>query len=436
MKNRFLLAIIILLIVLIYVLDELPQRKREEKKQLFNPSTMGELISIQTPAAYIKKEDGLFKTKDGHPVDPARMDHFFSILSSIRIKRILPSKEQSIDYRHFFPNPENRFIFTFDKERLVFLLGEKIKTNESFYMELKKNSDTTWLIAHDSSSMEGLYLKESNSSRKYDRLKSLLTLDNDFFRDRHILKDQDLSKLLNVLISNKRNRSFRLDFSPHGTHPSPYPSISLDSSSFVRFKMSLKNLQSRRIYSSYRKSLLKNRLSRIDLNTGDKKHILELFGHYGSLKGYFLMSGMNLYELDQKNTSIFFLNRQDFWNRRPLPISFGGKDEIFTMVFKDTQFKLKLPLRDDIQSLDGKEPSKKEFDNLFSLLIRKADYLSIMKDNHKYKKAFLLDFDDFSIHVILKNRELIVKRQDILYHYGVDEEIPFNKEDYFAGSLL
>ena len=199
-------AVIVLLIVSIYVLDELPQRKREEKKQLFNPRDLGELIHIQTPAIQIKKENGLFKTKDGHPVDPVKMDHFFSVLSSIRIKRILPSKEQLIDYRHFFPTPENRFIFTFEKERLVFVLGVKIKTDQSFYIELEKNGNTTWLIAHDPSPMEGVFLKESvsGSSRKYDRIKSLLTLDNNFFRDRHIFRDKDFSTLLNVLISNKR----------------------------------------------------------------------------------------------------------------------------------------------------------------------------------------------------------------------------------------
>ena len=236
----------------------------------------------------------------------------------------------------------------------------------------------------------------------------------------------------------KENRSFQLDFTPLGTRPPPYPPVTLAPSSFVRFKESLKNLQARKRHIPYRKTLLKNRLSKIVLKRGDKEHILELFGRYGSLNGYFLMFRMNLYELDQKNTSIFFLNRQDFWNRYPLPISFGSKDETFTMSFKDSQFKLKLSSKRDIQSLDGKNPSKKEFNNLFSLLSRQADYLSKIKEKRKYQKAFLLDFDDLSIHVILKNKALIVKKQDILYHYGIDEEISVNKEDYFphARSLL
>ena len=439
--------------------DELAKTKKDElalkKSQLFDLEKLGEIKSIETPGVKLLKRNGFFYTTNGALADSKKLDYFFDRLFQIRIKRILKAHElEGVDPKEYFPNPRDMIVFTFGNDKLSFLLGKKLHVDQSFYMKILKKGDAIQLIAHDPSLMEAPYLKKDNaiSPRKYLRIKALFFLNEKYFKNNHLFKEKDFEtfSLNRASITNIRNKSFNLDFSKKNSSPEIYPELSYLLSAFVKFEDSIKNLVANESYYSYVKTKLKEKLSTIILESSGKTYKLELFRRYGDFSGYFVTSSFDkvLYELEGKSAAIFFLNVQDFWNRRPLPFQFGKKDEIFEMSFsKRDRLKLKLPYRKEFQVLmdeKNKEilPIKKNFTELFSLLVRQADYVSQSKflNLEKVKSKIQLYFDGFAIHAILKNDELLLFNQvkKIIYHYRANDAVKLDIKDYFrnAGSLL
>ena len=459
MKNKILFFVLIIFCGAIYLFDELAQTRRDElsdkKSRLFDPEKLGEIRSIKTPGIKLTKKNGFFYTQNETLVDADKLDYFFDRLSQIRIKRILKKSElKEVNTKVLFPNLREMVTFTFQQEKLSFLLGKKLDVDQSFYMEVQRKTGNTQLIAYDPSFMDGPYLKkdEATSPRKYFRLKTLLSLDDKYFKDNHIFKKKYFKDIVfsKASVSNIRNRPFSLNFSTKTSTPETYPELPYLQNAFLNFQNSIKSLMANESYYSFTKKKLKEKLSTMILEASGKSHQLQLFRRYGKLSGYFVMTSFDkvLYEIDGKSASLFFLNVQDFWDRRPLPFQFGMKDELFEMSFDEgNRLKLKLPYRKGFHVLmDDKNekirPVKKNFISLFSLLIRQADHVSQsdILDLKKVKSKIQLYFDGFVIHAMLKNNELLLFNQvkKIIYHYRTDDSVKLNMEDYFynAGSLL
>ncbi|MCY4523723.1 MAG: hypothetical protein OXB84_03180, partial [Halobacteriovoraceae bacterium] len=397
MNNKVLFAVFVVFCAAIYFFDERAQIKKEKlrdsKNRLFNHERPGEIKYIETPMVKLVKKDEYYYTEKGEVVDTLKLSYFLERLSKIRIERILgPAEIENMDYKSFFPNDKDKFVFKFENGEISFLLGRKLQVSQSFYIKVRKEKEETFVIANDPSSMDTPYLKEeeATSPHKYLRLKSLLLLNDRYFKDFHLFKEKYFKNISfgRAFINNIRNRPFSVDFTNKSSDPKVYPNLHYNSDAFVKFQEFIGDMRGNKSFHPYLPGKLREKLASIKLHSGNKEYELKLFRRYGELSGYFVTTSFDkvLYELAGKETVVFFLNVQDFWDKRPLSEQFGMKEESFAMAFdKGPKFKLKLPFGKNFEvSWNGKKnnnkPVKKSFTKLFSMLIGHADYVSVDKN--------------------------------------------------------
>ena len=331
-KNAILLLFLASLMTFTYFFDERREERRrkqqEENSRLFvtlDKLKQEDILSIQTLKAKLSKKGGIFVTRDGHPVGPRKLEEFFLRLSSIRIKRILTSDEtaglKDLKREDFFPHPHDRFVFIFKERKVSFLLGKKLDVGQDFYVEVLDGDKKTWAIAYDSSAREDIFTKEEekNSPYKYLRFKSLLLLEDKFFKEFHLfpllLKGLTF-KIKMAKIHNKRNRPFELYFSPLAITPSPWPlaPLSISSRVFQKWKKDIENLKAREVYLAYDASKLQREFSTVILESVKGRKIsFVLYRRYGGRSGYFVEAHGALYELGQDEAAPFFFQCPGFF---------------------------------------------------------------------------------------------------------------------------
>lgn len=450
-RNLILTGILAGLLVFTYFFEEIGGKRRkeveEEENRLFNAKELGEMVSFETVKGKIYfKDQRVFTQKLNYPVSKKRLSKFFNILSSIKVKRYLNKEEIDQDnYSLFLPDKKRRMIFEFERGKINFVLGRKMQTDPSFYMEVTTNVGTNIVLAYDDSPLEGMYFKKNAhlNSEKFERLVKLFYLDEDYFWDRAIIKNMNphkmFEKIKSVEITNLRNRSFFVDFKKGVTTPKILKGLSPNIEYYQIFITALLSTQAKNIFHPARLKKLSKNIASIKLDLG-KKMELTLFRKYGDMSGFFVRTSMEntVFEVDQNMVRLFYSNVQDFWDRRILPAFFLKKEKSFKFKinFGEELF-LQMNNQDSFfitADNDSIKPKNSSFKEFFLFLSREADFVKALSPS-KRTKLFSFAFHDQLFHAIFNGGDLIIENetQKLEYHYYIGDLKKFKhkKSDYF-----
>ena len=332
-QNAILFLTFTALLLGAYLFEEIGGQKQtaeeEKRTNLFDMKKYGELKSFRSPEAEIKiLSDGTSITlKHNWPVDPVKLQKFFSILTGVRSKRILSSEELSqIDRKTMFPTDNALMTFTFEKGEVGFRIGKKLDTEQSFYLEVIQADVKTIVIAHDTGQVTTIYNQEESwrDDTKYKRFLTLFYLKDTWFYDMSVFSTKEkieIQKIVELDLDNYRNKKFKLLFNGKdggGTRPSPIVDIDVNTDSLDVYMNKVLNIKAEKIlFEADVKKLkeLKSTLTMI-LGQGERKEVT-LFGEFDGKEGYFLKTDRYVFKLSKAESSPFFENVQYFWNKSP-----------------------------------------------------------------------------------------------------------------------
>ena len=190
MRNIGLLGIAIFLGSLAYIYEELgeisKQKEKDRRGKFFTPEKWGKIVGLSTPKIKIaKKGTYYYDLKTNQKISESHLHSFLKEISTLRIQKSLQEGQiHSENRQEFFPDENQKIIFSFEKETASLLLGNKLNFAQSFYLEVTKGNKTRQIIAYDTKVAQGVY-KKNNAHRhslKYQRLKGLYELrPNDFY---------------------------------------------------------------------------------------------------------------------------------------------------------------------------------------------------------------------------------------------------------------
>jgi hypothetical protein len=439
-KNLILLFACIGLATLAYFVEERGEIDRKAKKEketrIFDMQKYGELKSFETKRAHLtfKKQQAFIK-KSNNPVDSKKMSFAFDILSKIRLVRILDNNEVTKkNRRFFFPTEDDYMIFQFSLRKVKYLIGKKIATQRSFYMEIKKDNQIYHVIAHNPSDVKVALAKEKTNQddTHYRELKSILGLGDPFFQDMHVFNKTQLAKTSEIFFQNKRNRPFRLNLENGYTIPTPPQNVKLNKKKSFDYLENLARVEAIKIYKTFHPSEYYNQLAHISfLDKDQKKWSMKLYSEYNEVKGYYLLLNEVLFEIDKKNINLFMVNSQDFWTKSfTLPayanakLQFANEEAVRIQIKDKNKF--------EVESTDSsKRISHKEFQKIYNFLKTEADFISESdKDAFRgeVRQLLRLEFEKLELSILKTRGEIIVhdKSNNLEYHYLTGDKIPFS----------
>jgi len=463
MKNFVLFCSFVLLAIFIYFFEEIGTQKQiageASRSTLISAEELGELKSFETPNVVIKIEQGQYKLVDGdrdYPADRKKIHKIFKLLGNIRGKRVLSvDLKKSKNRKEFFPDENQKFIFNFKNDKIIFILGKKLNFDQSFYLEVQQGKVIKYLVAHDIGANEGIYQEKDfhRNANKYLRLKSILFLKADFFYDKKVFNqirlNEKMGALKSIQFENFRNRPFQVSFDEHRTLPAAFSGVSYDLDSFANNKLWLNNFTGESLIFPYDRAKLKKLLSTLTITHEKKQATLKMYGLYGDQQGYFVTSSLEdyLFTVNENFARPFFYNVQDFWNKTALhKEKFSGLDnENFMMTFQakpvDQYFSLRVAKNSqfviELLKKNGKSPIHASFKELFAFLNLKADRISSERETKvvDFKSLYQLNLSDNIWDVLYKNGVLLLKNQKekFFLHYNVGYDIPIGTEmkDFF-----
>ncbi len=397
------------------------EEKKERENRFFRIEDKGELLSIKTPAVnLIRKEDKLYVEKTGYLVEKDKLNYFFEILSQLRAQKFLDRKnlEKHINESAFFSPTAPRMLFTFKEDVVEFTLGEKLQTAKSFYVKINEGNKEKWAIAHDISPNVGLYTKEEvdNGAFHYTRVKSLFYLDEKFFHDTRVFKNDIVVQ--NALI----DKTYSLDLIKQTTLPSPVD-LEIKKDSIRDYIKGLLKLRAQELVYPYYPDKLTKPMSSISLNDGTV--LLTLYHFYEGQEGHYLTinSDPALFILAPSAVPFFFTSIQDFWVKKVAK----QKIEKFKLVFNDKK-ELDLEIRQGkIESGEGEKIKRNEVLKLIQALNSEADFLT---EKQVKGKGFDIQLSNQKIKAIIKPDEVIFSEGNYNYHVRTDYQISSNLSDY------
>lgn len=339
MKNNIgLLIILISLLTLTYFVHERGEEKQRraylERHQLFNPERLGSIVSFSNVNATVLKREGTYYVRDlGLEVDEEKMNEAFALLVPIQAKRFLEDEElEQMNLDIAFPHEHYTLTFTFENGRVEYLIGEKLKFGQDFYLRLRwqegdREEVTQYLIATDTSPSEGIYSQETYhlSDRKYMRLLSLVFLEEDFFVSTRLIPDLKNTQVNSVSFDNRNNRAFRLALAPElGIEPTPLAGVEVDWELVSAWLEDVKRLNAEKYLANYKVEDLPRRLALITLSLQNGEDVeLKLYRDPHDPLKYVVQSShrKGLYRLQESASSLFLVGHQRFWDKVP---SFDG----------------------------------------------------------------------------------------------------------------
>ncbi len=441
-RNLFLFSLLVISLFFTYVFEELghvqKEKKEDEASRILDFKVLGKLKSFKTANAELVAGNGHFETVNpSYPVDVAKMDALFEILSKIKVRRILlPEESQKLKEEDFFPHKNLWFHFILEKGEVEVLLGKKLEIDSTFYIRMKRSDQpqAVWAIAYDDSPVEGIYSQEEDRTNlaKYQRLTSLLLLKSDFFWDGHPLKGRfDVNK---IVLTNTRNRPFEVNLLQKKTSPSILNGLVFSEEGAKEFLEGIFSLRAKKIFLDPGKQKLDGSLAKMVIGQNSNKElVLELFKRFGNQTGYFLKSSAepSVFEMGQEASRFFYANVQDFWQRTLI--------EFFTPSFSLQSGNQKFNLK---RSEDGRFFSDKEMKvneitltQLYNLLSRPADRLEeLEKEENPSSTSLVLHFASQTIYFYAQEAELIayIPTLKVKFHYFAGEmPISLKLMDYF-----
>lgn len=419
-----------------------------QKTEILSADKLGEMKAVKgVKIDLIKKDEKYYARENGLILSKARLDEFFKILGAIRVKTFLKDEDVAKVGRSFYiPDDMLSLNFTFEKGSIKFTLGKKLEFDQTFYMEVEKDGKRQVVIAEDQSADPGVYQNDKDYQRseaKYKRLQIIFMLTNVYFYDTRVFKDfyQD-EKAINfeeMTISTFRNKKFSVNFKQTSTNPPAPEGLGYFEENWISFHRVLSKLEGRTVYSPYESSALSDVLSQFEIKDREgRKIILTVFKRFGELNGYFMTSSLDnlLYVLKPEDARYFFVNVQDFWNKKIVP---QGKEYNLTLTFLDGKSEqVKIIDKELFKVETGKSVRSLEFKKLIDFLKTEGDHISEMteKPSEILKKNVLrVQFENKDLNVILVENDAILVdvNQKIKIHHYVGATIPFSikRGDYF-----
>lgn len=419
-----------------------------QKSEILNAEKLGDLKSVKgIKIDFVKKGDQYFARDNGLLLSKPRLDEFFKILSGVKVKSFLKDEDVSkVGKAFYIPDNSLSLTFTFDKGAISFTLGKKLEFDQTFYMEVEKDGKKQIVIAQDESPDPGVYQNDKDYQRseaKFKRLQIVFMLTNLYFYDTRVFKDmytdEQAINFDEITITTFRNKKFSVNFKTTSTNPPVPASLGYFEENWLSFHKVLSKLEGRTVYTPYEPSALSEILSQFEIKDRSGRNIiLSVYKKFGELNGYFMTSTLDklLYVLRPDDARYFFVNVQDFWNKKITPkekeynlaLTFlDGKTEQVRIVDKEL-FKVESPK--SVRSL--------EFKKLIDFLKVEGDHVSEMteKPSEILKKSVMrLNFDNRNLSVILEDNDAILVDVDLklkIHHY-VGATVPFSikRSDYF-----
>ncbi len=440
-KNLILLSILTALLTFTYWFEEIGGTKRltkeKQEKALFQNKNLGSLTEINFPKFGLILKNGKYFTKgQNYPGDKRKIDKIISVFSAMEVVSVIEKEKIRTPRKHFFPQEDLMFSFKFERGELIYRLGAKLEYSQDFYIEVIYGDQKNLLVVRDGSPQYGVYQEKSleRSSQKYDRLKFILALREKDLFDTHPFKNFQL-KLDKVLVENFRNKKFLINFSKRETEPHTFSGLSYKTGLFEEMATKLNGLYAINIHFGVKDSDLSLLQSTIYL-----PQKVQLFKKLKDREGYFLKveSDNDIYELSQKDSTLFFSNVQDFWNKEILKekdyhvattFIFRGRPNIPVKIKESRPF--------EVQSYDAPfNLNQDAFKKIFSLLLNSAERVSEVDPDLKGKKSiFDIKVNDLLFKILKVGNELLFvnEKENLVYIYdvGPGKPIDFAFEDYF-----
>lgn len=454
-KNVLLFLVLILLLVGTYIFEERgtinKKFETDRASQLLDTQKMGDLVSIKANTInLVKRGEFFYDPANNIVVSDLRLDEYFTILSSLRTIKSIPQEEiQKAGLNQFIPENAPSIEFGFDKGFLKFTLGAKVQFDQSFYMQVTKENREEVYLVQDISADPGAYQSEEDyrtSDVKYKRVLYLFYLTNKYFYDTQIFRGLDYKEdkinFDEMAISTFRNKKFLLDFKKTQTLPIPPKSVGYFEDNWISFHQFLTNLEGKEIIYPFEKKQLDEVVSHFEIKdrTGKKIDLL-LYKTYQKKPGYYLTTSLSdyLYEIDGKVAQHFFVNIQDFWNKKfwpseknySLKLDFYNGKSLSVNVEDGALFKVSDSLASQVKY------KQLAFKKLVDYLKTGGDFveeMSIKQSDLLKNRVMSVVFNKKVFDVILEDNGVIILDQtnQVLYHFYSGMTLPFGikLEDY------
>lgn len=475
MKRNLILGTLLLATLgLVYWFEELGGQKQlalKTKAQEVVSVKLEDLESMHLPRAILVKEKGeLLTSKDKIPASPKLIQEMMQILGGLSIVRTFtPEEIKNLREEDFFGANTIAFEFRFPGQTFSYRLGNVLQMGESFYVEMNHNGQKKWVLAKDTSPMEGMYQDKGQLLyQKYNRMRILLGLTEESFIDRRVFRPllkKNLAQLeiQKIAVENFRNRPFTVLLQQKTTQPAPFSGISYSLEASDNYLQELLGLEALKLHLSKKKQKgeLKESLSKIQVKLADRELVIETFRKWGKANGLFLVHNLDdtIYEVTSVNSRPLFANIQDFWDKKVhWPDELGKREEKFSLNFKGkdpAHFDLVIPPQESFEvkvlsTSSGRNlrPKADAFKGLFTMLLGMGPYaeahrVSALTSTEEKQIAeapaeengFYLSSAQNQLLLTRKSDEIVLTdlKKKIHFHYlvGSDQTVGLKKEDYF-----
>jgi hypothetical protein len=459
-KNLVLFLILIIALTATYFFEERGNRINEatqaKKSSLLDAEALGEITAIQGVKLNFEKRGEFFFDKDNNlQLSQARLNEFFQILSGLKVKTFLNQDEvNKVGVNFYIPDPTMQMKFSFEKGDLTFVLGKKLDYDQSFYMQVTKGTTSQIVIVNDESPDPGVYQTDEEykkSDAKYKRLQIVFFLTNKYFHDTRVFKDFNYTdekiNFKTVSVATFRNKKYSVSFENSTTNPPAPKGILYFEENWLSFHRFLTHLEGKSLYYPGDAKLLSEVLSEFEVTDREgRKYTLDVYKKYADENGYFLKSSLNniIYQIKPEDAQYFFVNVQDFWEKRIAPKEkvynfnvsfFDGKSG--SVVIQDKELFKALPVAGESKFTESSIRAL-EFKRLVEFFKSEGNHVSdlVESPSELLKKNILrVQFDKRNLSVILEENEAIIVDFDlkIKIHHYIGAKLPFSIkfDDYF-----
>ena len=460
-KNLALFLVLVLALLGTYIFEEKSNRTAEaehaKKTQLLDTEKLGDIQAIEGIKLNFEKRGDHFFAKDTNlQLSQPRLDELFQILAGLKVKTFLNQAEVAkVGINFYIPDPTMKMTFRFEKGDLTFTLGKKLDFDQTFYMQITRGTDSQVVIVNDESPDPSVYQSDEEyrkSDAKYKRLEVVFLLTNKYFYDTRVFRDfkytDERINFKNISIATFRNRKYAIDFEKSVTIPAPPKGIAYYEDNWVSFLEFLTKLEGKNLYYPAEPALLTEILSEFEVvDREGRKYTLDLYKKYGEEAGYFLKTTLDniVYQLKPEDAQYFFVNVQDFWQKRITP---KEKEFNFKVTFLDNKTEtVKISDKElfkvfptDSKYTEGTIRAL-EFKRLLEFFKTEGNHISELTESPSEilkKNIMRVQFDNRNLSVILEGSEAIIVDFDlkIMIHHLIGTQVPFSikHSDYFIAA--
>ena len=359
MKKNILLTIILAsLITFAFFWEQQGNKEKyisEEKLQkLFTLQTNDILELSFKNVEVLKGSDGKWAISSlNYPASAHKIDFILKTLNGLAIIAKIDLNKQNS--KEFFVHQDHQFkIRTVNKEILM-RLGDISNVTGYFYLEVSENNMNSLYLIKDDNFYEGLYKNAVEAEfQKYLAFKKIITTAPKELIENKLLPHINIENIDKLTIKRKSRPLYEVDLKAGNTKPAIYKDLKYKN--IINFLQNIWGQVNVQSISKKENNILSGLLSTIELDLDGEKIELTLFGKFNDEVGNFLTVSNSdwVYFIAEEGKDLFFLDVQDFWQKKFIyekPIA------------KYESFEFKLGQANNLYSLKVGEISKFEIES-------------------------------------------------------------------------